>query len=234
MQSALRKAKQANLALLPLELAALAGPLRRRLEEITAQYLATSEINQEMAFLNRPMSYTPDGMRRVFTLSKHDREHSGVFGYAVLNPIYQAGVVTAYLLDILRFEKTRLWGVWLSTVHALAALLQREGRGLSLGFCPLHQVQRPPCGFSTLLQPQLSWMARYLKSAQYLTRLRELKDLVPGPAEPRYLASFSPLAPVALYAFLEAMGLSFGYLFGPDLLQVLKTGIQSRWAREAA
>lgn len=234
MQSAVRKAKQANLRVMPLDLSAVDVPLRRRLHEVTARYFATAEINQEMVFLNRPMSYTPDGMRRIFTLAKHDREHDGVFGYAVLNPIYQAGVVTAYLLDILRFERTRLWGVWLSTVHALAAQLQREGLGLSLGFCPLHRVQRPPCGFSTLLQPQISWMARYLKSAQYLTRLRELKDLVPGPAEPRYLASFSPLAPVALYAFLEAMGLSFGFLFGPDLLQVVKTGIKSRLAMEAA
>jgi hypothetical protein len=77
-------------------------------------------------------------------------------------------------------------------------------------------------------------MARYLASAQYLTRWRELKDLIPGPAEPRYMASFSPLAPVALYAFLEAMGLSLGYLFGPDLLRVLQTGIKRRLAWESA
>ena len=234
IQSAVRKARQANLRLARLDLAAVDQPLRCLLQAVTAQYLAYSEITREMTFLNRPMSYVPDGMRRVYTLAKHDREHDGIFGYAVLNPIYQAGRVTAYLLDILRFTKTRLWGVWLSVVQALAAELQREGLGLSLGFCPLHQVQRPPAGRSALLQPQINWMARYLASAQYLTRLRELKDLIPGSWEPRYLASFSPLAPVVLCGFMEAMGLSIGQLFGPDLLRVLQTGIKNRLSPEAA
>ncbi len=156
VQSAVRKARQAQLELAPLELESLNSAQRQRLQEISAHYLATSEINREMVFLNRPMSYVPDGMRRIFTLAKHDREHSGVFGYAVVNPIYQAGAVTGYLLDILRFEKTRLWGVWLSVVHALAERLQKEGAGLSLGFCPLHLLQRPPCGRSALWQPQLT------------------------------------------------------------------------------
>jgi hypothetical protein len=154
----------------------------------------------------------------------------------VLNPIYQAGKVRSYLLDILRCEPTRLWGVWLSTVHALAAQLSAEGHGLSLGYCPLHRVQPAPAGASPLLQAQIDWMVRYLASTPYLRRLRERKDLIPGPAEQRYLASFSRLAIVSVYAVMEAMGVGFTYLLGPGLAYALVDGIRSRraWSRGAA
>jgi lysylphosphatidylglycerol synthetase-like protein (DUF2156 family) len=238
VRGALRKAGKAGVSVEPLDLTTLDHAMRRRLEEITARYLAGAEVNREMTFLNRPMSVAPDDMRRVFTLRTGGHgEHGGpggVFGYAVLNPIYEAGAVTAYLLDILRFEPTRLWGVWLSTVHALAARLAREGVGLSLGFCPLHRVRPAPAGASRVLQAQIDWMVRYLSSAQYLRRLRELKALIPGPEEPRYLASFSRVGLVSLYAFMEAMGVGFGYLFGPDLVKVLQQGLRSRLAWEAA
>lgn len=231
---AVKKARKARLCITPLDLATVTPGTRRRLDAITTSYLASAEIGREMTFINRPMSFVADGMRRVYTLAKYDREHDGVFGYAVLNPIFHAGTVTAYLLDILRFEPTRLWGVWLSAVHELARQLASEGFGLSLGFCPLYRARPAPAGGSRLLQVQIDWMVRYLSSAQYLTRLRELKDLIPGPEEPRFLATFSPLAVVSLYAFMDAMGLGFGYLFGPDLIAVIKTGLRSRLSREVA
>lgn len=234
VQGAVKKARKAGVRVEPLDLATVDPATRRRLDEITARYLSGAEVNKEMTFLNRPMSLVPDEMRRVFTLRAGGPGPDGIFGYAVLNPIYEAGAVTAYLLDILRFEPTRLWGVWLSTVYALAGRLAAEGVGLSLGFCPLHRVRPAPAAASRVLQGQIEWMARYLSSAQYLRRLRELKDLVPGPEEPRYLASFSRVGLAPLYAFLEAMGVGFGYLFGPDLIKVLRQGIRSRLAPEAA
>lgn len=230
VRGAVAKARKARVHLEPLDLAALDRATRQRMDEITRRYLAASEVTREMCFLNRPMSYAPDGMRRVFALHKHDREHDGMFGYAVLNPIYDAGRVTAYLLDIVRFEPTRLWGVWLATVHALAGLLAAEGLGLSLGFCPLHRVRPAPVSASPLLQAQIDWMVRYLTSTPYLRRLRELKDLVPGPEEPRYLASFSRLAIVSVYAVIEAMGVGFDYLFGPGLIDALSDGVRARLA----
>lgn len=234
VRGAVKKASRARVHLEPLDLATLDRATRRRMDEITRRYLAGSEVTREMRFLNRPMSFVPDGMRRVFALHKHDREHDGMFGYAVLNPIYEAGRVTSYLLDILRFEPTRLWGVWLGTVHALAVRLATEGLGLSLGFCPLHRVQPAPVGASRLLQAQIDWMVRYLSSTPYLRRLRELKDLVPGPQEPRYLATFSRLATVSVYAVVEAMGVGFDYLFGPGLLEALADGVRNRLARPVA
>lgn len=224
VRGALKKAEKARLSLTPIDLAALDGATRRRLEAITARYLANAECTVEMSFINRPMSYLPDPHRRVFLLEKHDREHDGLFGYAVLNPIYEDGRATSYLLDILRFEPTRLWGLWPTVVYELGALLHREGLGMSVGFCPLHHVTVPPARASRTLDAQVRWMVRYLSSAQYLTRLRELKALIPGREEPRYIASFTRSALATFFAFMEASGVGFSYLFGPDLLRVIAAG----------
>ena len=228
VRGALKKARKAGLRLDRLDLRTLAAPTRRRLDEITARYLACAECTIEMRFINRPMSYEADGLRRIYLLSRSDAEPEGPFGYAVLNPIFEGGRATRYLLDILRFEPTRLWGVWLASVHTLTEQLAVEGLGLSVGFSPLHKVQRPAVGASDTLQAQVEWMVERLSSAQYLRRLRELKDLIPGPEEPRFMASFTRFAPAALFAFMEALGVGFGYLFGPDLIKVLREGYRHK------
>ncbi len=226
--SASRKARKAGVQIAPLDLEVLDAATRSKLEAINALYLKGAECTVEMGFINYPMSYEPDGMRRVFSLTRREGERDDLFGYAVLNPIFDRGEVVRYLLDILRFGPTRLWGVWLSTVHALASRLHDEGFGLSLGYCPLHKPAPAPLIASRSMQAQIDWMARYLSTAQYLTRLRELKALIPGQEEQRYMASFTPLAPVALYAFMEALGVGFGTLFGPDLFRVLGRGVRAR------
>jgi lysylphosphatidylglycerol synthetase-like protein (DUF2156 family) len=152
------------------------------------------------------------GWRRVFALHKHDREHQGLFGFAVLDPVFTAGRITHYLLDLLRFEPTRLWGVWPSTVFALAQRLADEGMGLTLGFLPLHGLRSPPQGASLLLELQLRALARLVSGARYLAGLRSLKGLVQGSEEPRYLASFSPLAVVNLLAVLRVSGMPLSTL----------------------
>ncbi len=222
VRGALKKAAKAGLRIAPMSLEDLSLATRARLESIQARYLANAECTIEMSFINRPMSYVPDGMRRVYTL---ETDADGLFGFAVLNPIFDSGRVHAYLLDILRFAPTKLWGVWLSTVYRLAEGLQAEGVGLSVGFAPLHRLRRPP-GASRLACAQMEGMARLVGSAQYLRRLRELKDLIPGPEEPRSFASFSRSALVNLFAFMEASGVGFRYLFGPDLIPVLKRGMR--------
>lgn len=227
VRGALRKSRRARFAVR--EVKRVDPALEARLRDIDARYLAHAECTREMSFLNRPMSYAADGLRRLFVLEKHDREHDGAFGFAVLNPIFDAGRVTGYLLDLLRFEPTRLWGVWPTVVHTLAERLASEGVGMSLGLAPLHRV-RHPAGASRVLAAQIDGLARLVASAQYLRRLRELKDLVPGPEEPRYFASFSRSALTNLFAFMEALGVGFGYLFGPDLLKVLGEGLGLRAA----
>ncbi len=225
VRGALRRARRVGLRLRELPDSARLDPVARaQVTAITARYLAHAAVKVEMSFLNWPMAHDASGLRRVFMLEKFDAEHRGPFGYAVLNPIFRGGRRSGYLLDILRFDPTRLWGVWLSCVHALAQRLAEEGEELSLGYCPLHAVQAPSRGGSRILQAQIDWMARNLSTTRYLERLRTLKGLIPGPSEQRYIASFTRAAPVSIYAFVEAMGVPLLSLVGRPLLEVLREG----------
>ena len=193
---------------------------RPRLEAISAAYLAGAEITKEVTFLNRPLRHEEDGVRRLFLLKQG--EHT--FGFAVLDAIWRDGRVEAWLLDLLRLEPTKQWGVWLSTVHGLASCLRAEGTGLAVGFAPLHGVVHPP-GASRALAWQLDAMERRLSNARYLRRLYELKAMLPGSWEPRSVASHTRFAPRILQVFTEASEVGFSYLFGPDLLRVIWRGM---------
>lgn len=217
--SAVRKARRAGVRLEELQLDGLDPSLRGRIDEITRSFLARSQVPVEMSFLNRPLSLQPDGLRRVFLLRADPP--LGVFGYVVLNPWFEDGQVAGYLLDIIRFERTRLWGVYLSTVFALAEHLAAEGRKLSLGYCPLWQIVDPPVAGSSVLQAQMRWMERSLHAVEYVQRLREMKSLVPGPVRPRFFASHSRSAVTAVAALVSACGVPLRMIFGPALLRAI-------------
>lgn len=219
MSSAVRSARKAQVTLREVE----ADAPWPELAAIQRDYLASAQVPVEMAFLNRPMVFGPAPLRRLFVLE----ERGAAFGFAVINPIYRDGRVIAWLLDILRFRRTRVWGIWLSTVARLGALLAAEGTGLSLGFCPLANVTHPRMLPSPRLRRHVDGMARWLGDVQYLRRLRELKALVPGRDEPRYLASFSSFAAVPLLSFLRASGLGPRVFWGPDLWRVLRGRAQT-------
>ncbi len=219
---ALKRARKAGLALEPIELAGLDPRTRRRIEEITTRYLADAECTVEMQFINRPMSFVPDGLRRVFLLTT---PHTAAFGYVVLNPIFERGEIASYLLDIVRFERTPIWGVWLSVVSMLAERMKREGLGLSLGYSPLHEVALAPRLRSRWLDAEVALMSRVFSEAQYVRRLQELKAAIPGPREPRFFASFTRSAIRTFLALMEVSGVRPGYLLGPDLLLVLRRGM---------
>jgi hypothetical protein len=217
VRSASRKARRAGLELREIDLRALEPRLAGRLDAITRSFITRSQVPVEMSFLNRPMSLHPDGLRRVFALLRGDDP----FGYTVLNPWFHDGAVAGYLLDIVRFEPTRIWGVYLATVAALAERLADERVALSLGFCPLWRVADPPHGGSAWLQAQMRWMQRSLREVEYVKRLQDMKSLVAGPVRPRFFASFSRSALSAFVALLGACGVSLRTIFGPDLLRAL-------------
>lgn len=221
--SAHKKARKAGLRLEPLVVSELTGSQRSELASIQDAYLARAQCTVEMSFINRPMDYADDGMRRFFTLQTRE----GLLGFGALNPVFDRGKVTHYLLDILRFRKTRLWGVWLACVTMLAEQLQQEGVGLTLGFAPLHHIATISTS-SRIATAQMQAMSRWLGSAQYVQRLRELKALVPGTEEPRFLASPTRVALVNLLAVMEASGVEARRFFGPDLLRTLARSLRTR------
>lgn len=230
---AIKKSLAVGFRVVPADMSQLDAPARTQLQAISGRYLRHARCHVEMSFISRPMSFSEDGMRRNFILHKFDGEHAGAFGYAVLNPIFEHGVVTGYLLDTLRFEPTRLWGVWLSTVWALSQRLAREGKRLSLGFCPLSDLRAAPRCASPWLDLQMRWLARSFTAAQYVRRLHELKTLIPGRAQPRYFASYSRNAVSALLALVRASGVPLGALFGPELLRAIRSGSMPSRFREA-
>lgn len=233
VRGACRKADTAGMDLEPVDFSTLPPETRDRLDSITCSFLTNARYTAEMSFLNRPMSFSHDGLRRGLLVTKNDREHQGVFGYAVLNPYFDSERVTGYMLDILRFEPTRLWGVWYSVVWRIAAILAAEGKSLSLGFSPLYGVRKAPVRSSRWLDMQIGWMVRYLSSSQYVRRLAEMKSAIPGRDEPRYFASYSTSAFTAFTTLLRACDVRPRTLCTPDLLRSIRTGLVPRRAVQA-
>lgn len=195
VKSAVKKAKKGGLAMHE------QLPARELLERVDAEYFAKSAVPVEMRFLNRPVTLEADGLGRLFVLSAAGEP----FGYAALDPYFQGGQATGYLLNVLRFAKTSLWGVYYAAVASLAEALKGEGvRQLSLGFCPLGAVDAAGC--SPRLAAQAKWMEARFGAVPYLQRLKEMKDAFPGPSPQRYFVGRSPLVATTLLALLKACG----------------------------
>lgn len=218
VSGALKKAARARFEVAEVRPPELPAEERARLHEITRSYLRRSAVPVEMRFLNRPLQLGSDGPSRTFVLRQGpDRR---VFGYAALDPYFQSGQVAGYLLNLIRFEPTRQWGVYYSAVAGLAELLRSEGRReLSLGFCPLVDVDTRGC--SPPLSRQVRWMERRFGEVAYLARLREMKGAFSGLTPQRYLVSPSRWVAPAVLAVVRACGVPLLWMLGPQLLRAL-------------
>lgn len=206
VRGALKKAQRGNLSLVEVRPSELRLQERERIDSITRSYLQKSSVQVEMRFINRPLSFIDDGFARMFVLQQGPEAR--VFGYAVLDPYFDNGRVHGYLLNLIRFEPTRLWGVYYSAVATLVSVLKAEGlRQFSLGFCPLVDVNVEGC--SLWLSRQIQWMERKCANIEYLARLREMKEAFPGLSPQRYFVTPSPWAVTTVLAFLRASGVPF-------------------------
>ncbi len=222
VRGALKKAERGGFTVIEAHPATLGTEERARLESITRSYLQRSAVPVEMRFLNRPLAFDGDGLARLFVLRQG--ADASVFGYAMLDPYFDGGRVQGYLLNLIRFERTRLWGVYYSAVSMLASRLREEGIGqLSLGFCPLTGVDTEGC--SPGLSRQVQWMERQLAGVEYVARLREMKEAFPGHTPQRYFVTPSPWAVTTLLALLRACQVPF--------LEILRRSF-SRDARDKA
>ena len=230
VKGALRHARRDGVRWVEQARAAIDAPLLDQMRTINQHYLAQAQCSVEMSFLNRPVRPDTDRGRRFLLLQRTD-QHTGsadTFGYAALSPIHRSGKLEGWLLDALRFRPTRTWGLWLSTVHHLATRLSKEGSELHLGFSPLHRIVHPRTIPSRLLQAQMDTMASLLAPNPYLTRLRLLKDTIPGVYDPRFMASYTRRAPMALRVLLSAMGMRMRRMLKPELLTALRSSVSNR------
>ncbi|MFP2926807.1 phosphatidylglycerol lysyltransferase domain-containing protein [Pyxidicoccus sp. 3LG] len=221
VDGALKKAVRGGFDVEEVRPSELDSEARARVDAITRAYLRRSSVPVEMRFINRPLTLEDDGLARMFLLRQG--ADGRVFGYAVLDPYFEGGRAHGYLLNLIRFEPTRLWGVYYSLVATLAARLREEGvPQLSLGFCPLYGVDTEGC--SPLLSRQVRWMERRFAGVDYLARLREMKDAFPGGTPQRYFVTPSPWAVSALLAFLRATGVPFTELVRRGLTDKPRAG----------
>lgn len=193
------------------------------IEAINGQYLGTRALPYEMKFLNRPMELADDGLARQYVLRWKEKDVDAVRGYARLNPHFRGGVARGYLLDILRFGPTKLWGVFFAAVAALADALRKDGvEELSLGYCPLFRAETPDTlPRSRALDWQIGWLSTHLAEVPYVERLQKQKSAFPGEERQRYMVS--PLRDAArpFLALMNATGVSLQSLLGKNLVKSL-------------
>ncbi len=212
-KSAARKADRAGFHLEALCLDGACAEDRAFLERVSATALQRSVVPFEMRFLNRPMSTHTSGPSHVFALVQKGRR----FGYAVIDPYFEQGEIKGYLLNLLRFEPTSLWGVYLATVQALATRLAAEGiRELSLGFCPLAELDLSHS--SAVMRPQLRWLQKRYAKIDYLSRLFQMKRELAGQWATRWLVTRTPQLVTPMLAFLELTGVPLWQLARERLL----------------
>lgn len=220
--SASKKAARAGLRLEPFAIDRLDDEGRARLAAIDAAYLARSECRHEMRFLAWPLrADDPEAsVRRTFFLSTGTTPR---FGYVALNPVFEAGRVTGYLLDIVRFFPTKLWGLYLAVAREVARLLRGQGLALELGFCPLVGLAEAPVGRSRALAFQLRLARRFLR-VPFVENLAASKRRLADRVEPRFFVGRSRNLPRSLALFLGAQGVSPRQVFGEDLLRAAIAG----------
>lgn len=209
VRGALKKARRGDLRLVEVRPSEVRGSERERINCITQSYLRKSSVPAEMRFINRPLSFEDDGLARLLVLQQGPEGR--VFGYVVLDPYFANGRVQGYLLNLIRCEPTRLWGVYYSVVARLVAMLKAEGiEQFSLGFCPLVDVDVEGC--SPWLSRQVQWLEKKYGNIDYLARLREMKSVFPGLTPQRYFVTPSPWLVTTVLAFTLASGVPSGVL----------------------
>ena len=229
VQSANKKADRAGLILKEVCFDPANKDLKHQLDSINQSFLQRAKYNQEMSFINRPFDWQDDGMRRLFVIEKYDKEHQGIFGYAVLNPFYQHSRVDGYLLDIIRFDRTRLWGVWLSVVSQLANIMQQQNYRFSLGFCPLHRSNNvsgnEPKEYPAL-RLQMKVLSRFLSSVHYIERLASRKSQIQGQDTNRYMMSYTSSCLKPMQALLAACDIHTPKLYSAELFRSIAKGFR--------
>lgn len=209
IRSAIKKAAKADVRLVEFYSEKIDKKELTTIQDIQCSYLSKFSYKREIQFINTPLNFINYLDKRYFFI--HDKHQIAPFGFIVLNPYYDNNKVIGYLLDIIRFKKTKLWGLWFTIVSLVNDILRLEKKELNLGFCPLYNISKKHSN-SCLLSSQISLCASVFGKTQYFQRLHELKMEVPGYNLNRYIAHHSRNGLTALMAFVRATGFTFSDL----------------------
>lgn len=193
--SAARKAVRKGLVL---EEVAAFAPWADELAAINARFCARSEIGEELAFLNRPALHGGFQPRRF--LIRHGEASSAratwrpspsrakIIGFVELDRAPAAPHRS--LLNIIRFDRCAVWGVYHWVVEALVRELARDSAAeLSLGLSPLSPLALTHGVFrgSALVKAQVEALIRARQTFYSLEAVEQMKAIWPHRIEPRYL-----------------------------------------------
>ena len=201
VRGARKKARKAGWRFEEARFARLDEATRRRLAQINDGFLRRSQAGRELPFIARLMVLDEEPDVRLFLMYHGDRGRpEQLFGFFTLDPWFRDDRLVGAQLNQVRFEPTRIWGVYLSIVHDLIDLLRAEGlEHLALGACALHEIELPH-GLPSSLTHQLS-----LRGAQRLadrfhsmSNFTHMKLLFPGRSIRRFIAApqRNPLVPL--------------------------------------
>ncbi|MGE0175175.1 MAG: phosphatidylglycerol lysyltransferase domain-containing protein [Oligoflexales bacterium] len=203
INGAIKSAQRHGFHIEEVDLKTCAPGVLNQLKQINDDFVNLSPTKREMTFLNRPMAFLDNQLSRFFVLLQNQQ----IIGFTALDPYLSDTMHRNFLLNILRFKKTKQWGVYIATVVALNSLLREEGSSeLSLGFCPF----RFQTDVNNLDAAYAHCVRRVANSQEIFPflNLRTLKESVSTRSESRFLVSSVRNPWWALYAVLRAMNVA--------------------------
>lgn len=200
--SAARKAPRKGLSLHEVDSFA---PWAAELAAINHRFCTRSEIGEELQFLNRPA--LAGGVRPRRFLIRH---RATLLGFVELDRAPAAPERS--LLNIIRFDRCSVWGVYHWVVdHLVRDLAHDPDAELSLGFSPLspHALSHGVFHASALVRAQVEWLVGSRQRFYSLEAVEQMKALWPHRVEPRYLTFRTPNVIAAGNALCVAHGLAW-------------------------
>lgn len=210
--SAARKATRKGLAL---DEVASFAPWHRELAAINARFCARSEIGEELQFLNRPALHGGVAPRRFLV-----RHRERLLGFVELDRAPAAPHRS--LLNIIRFDRCNVWGVYHWVVDTLVRDLAADPRAeLSLGFSPLspHALEHGLFAASPLVRAQVQAVMSARSTFYPLDAIEQMKAIWPHRLEARYLTFRTHNAIAAGNALCVAHGLAWTRIAARRLLE---------------
>lgn len=185
VQGALRKARRAGLVFERVRLAALGREERAELAAIQAQYLAHRPIGWELEIISRPVTLREH--EDVIVLRLRVRGALEPLGFAMLDPYWERGAIRGYLLNVLRYRRTKLWGLYYATLAAACEEAAREGaQEVCLGGYPAAVAVPHGAKEAWAAQRIVRWILRQDGALYAWNALRTMKTAVDGDDEPRF------------------------------------------------
>lgn len=191
---------------------------------INFEHLKNRPINSELSFINRPLSFDHiSQFSRMFFM----KQKENIFGYIIIDAIFENGKIKGYLLNLIRHKKTKQWGVYLASVMTLAEILRQENDQLelSLGLSPLTTGEvNDDLLISEKIKKQLNYFHQKRFDFNVSKGLEEFKSILSNvPDTTIYIATESESIKVPLIRVLRACEISFRPLIRDELQKIIKS-----------